>query len=151
MSHDIKNVKPKKSSRYTQGYFSGSTKIFESQRNKPVIYRSSWELYFMKWLESNPNVKGWGSECIGIKYILVTDHSEHTYYPDYLIEFISGEKWLVEIKPLSQTKKPKHHNYNSYEWQTYIKNCCKWRAANQFAQKNNIKFKILTEHTINRL
>ena len=152
-SHDIKALAPKRNSRYTQGYVNPDecTKLFESQKGKPIIYRSSWELYFIKWCENNPTIKYWGSECVPIKYILSTDHSQHTYYPDYIIEFQNGECWLVEIKPLNQTKRPKNKKYNSPAWQTYIKNCCKWRAANEFAKHNNIKFKIITEKTINRL
>lgn len=151
--HDIKALKPKKNSRYTQGYVNPAEckKLFESQKSKPIIYRSSWEYYFIKWCEGNPAIRYWGSECVPISYILCTDNTQHIYYPDYIIEFMSGETWLVEIKPLSQTKKPKSKDYNSPAWKTYIKNRCKWKAANEFAKQNNLKFKIITENTINKL
>lgn len=153
MSHNIKQLKPKKNGRYEQGYINplGCNKVFESQKGKPIIYRSSYELAFVEWCETSKNVKKWGSECVPIKYILCTNGTQHTYYPDYIVEMESGEVYLIEVKPFNQTQKPKSSDYYSYAWQTYIKNRCKWEAAKLFCEHNNMKFKILTERVISKL
>ena len=154
MSHNIKLLKPNKNGRHKQGYINPKTcrRLFESQKNVPIIYRSSWELKFMEWCETSPQVKRWGSECVPIQYTYALDNNTHTYYPDYIVELNSGECWIVEIKPYNQTQKPKDtFDVNSPSWQTYIKNVCKWKAAVKFANQNGLKFKILTEHTIEKL
>ena len=61
------------------------------------------------------------------------------------------KKYIVEIKPEKQTKRPDFTNSKCrkatmlYEQMTYITNCAKWEAARSFAKKNNIEFIILTE------
>ena len=64
-----KHLKPKKNGRFQQGYINPNSckKLFESVKNQPIIYRSSWEKRFIYWCESNKNVKYWGSECTCIK------------------------------------------------------------------------------------
>ena len=64
MSHDIKQLKPQVDGRYYQGHINPASckKLFPSQSNQPIIFRSSYERSFINWLESNPNVKAWGSE-----------------------------------------------------------------------------------------
>ena len=79
MSHDIKNLKPQKHSRYDQGYINPSTckKVFESQIGKPIIFRSSLERKFVSWCESTKSVIRWGSECIQVPYTDPRDGSQH--------------------------------------------------------------------------
>lgn len=153
-SHNIKLLKPNRNARTRQGYVNPLKchRLFESQKIIPIIYRSSWEFKFMQWCETSPNVRHWGSECVPIEYTLISDNTTHTYYPDYIVELNSGECWLVEIKPFAQTQRPRSpYDSNSVEWKTYIKNYCKWKAAKDFANRNGLKFKILTEHTIEKL
>lgn len=146
---DIKKLKPDKKSRYKQGAVSPATcrKLFESQRNKPIIYRSSYEWRFINWLEHSTRVKRWGSECIAIPYVL--GGKTHTYYPDYVVEIDTGDVWVVEIKPKNQTRKPT--NQNTYAWEQWLKNKEKWRYAIDYCNKHNLSFKIFTEDVINRL
>lgn len=153
MSHDIKELKPQRGSksRYKQGYINPGVckKLFPGQENIPIIYRSSYELKFVEWCEKSDKVKHWGSECLKIPYYSVLDKKQHSYYPDYVLELTSGEIWVVEIKPYSQTKKPINENcWASKEW---IKNMCKWKAAQDFCKSRGLKFKIYTEHTIENL
>ena len=147
---DIKKLNPSKSSRYKQGYVNPLTckKLFSSLNNERIIYRSSYELKFIMWLESSNKVKNWGSECICIPYLFI-DGSTHKYYPDYFVEMVDGEKILIEIKPHNQTQKPV--NENCWAYKEYVKNTCKWKAAIEFCEKKGYKFKILTEKTINQL
>ena len=149
MNNIIKHVKPSKKSRYQQGYINPQSckKLFESVKNQPIIYRSSYEKKFMVWCENSPIVKVWGSECIEIPYIM--NNKPHRYYPDYVLELNDGRKILVEIKPKSQTIKPT--NMNCYAWEQWIKNQHKWTAAKQWCDRNGLEFWILTEDTINKL
>ena len=101
----IKNNKPKKNSRFHQGYIPTSmcSKLFRSTKNEPIIYRSGLEYQFICFCENNPKIKQWASEPISIKYNCRLDNKEHDYYPDYVIETINGDKIIVEIKPYNQT------------------------------------------------
>lgn len=147
---NIKSLKPSKTSRYTQGYINQSTckKLFPQLSNQTIIYRSSYELKFITWLENNNKVKHWGSECICIPY-LYKDGSTHKYYPDYFVEMVNGDKIVVEIKPYNQTQKP--INENCWAAKEYMKNMCKWKAAIEFCKNKGYIFKVLTEKTINQL
>ena len=104
---NIKNLNPSKSSRYKQGCIDPKSckKLFKSISNEKIIYRSSYELKFIVWLENNDKVKYWGSECFCIPY-LYKDGTTHKYYPDYFIEMVDGTKLVIEIKPYNQTQKP---------------------------------------------
>lgn len=147
---DIKKLTPSKKSRYKQGYIDPRTckKLFESLSRDRIIYRSSYELKFITWLENSDKVKRWGSECMKIPYLWV-DGSTHSYFPDYVVEMESGEIMLVEIKPYNQTHKPL--NENCWGAKEYAKNMCKWKAAQEFCKKKGYTFKVLTEKTINQL
>lgn len=144
---DIKNLKPNKKSRYSQGYLDPHSCKKYIDPSHPIIYRSSYEKKFIIWCENNPNVERWGSEVIQIPYKI--KGSNHTYNPDFYVEMSNGEKWLVEIKPKHQTTKPT--NENSWLMNEWIKNNYKWRAAMNFCESKGIKFKILTEDTIRLL
>lgn len=147
---NIKQLKPSKSSRYTQGYVDPTTckKLFEQVSNQRIIYRSSYELKFITWLENSDKVKQWGSECFYIPY-LYKDGTTHKYYPDYFVEMVDGTKLVVEIKPYNQTQKP--INANCWAAKEYVKNICKWKAAIEFCKNKGYIFKVLTEKTINQL
>lgn len=149
--HSIKRVKPKIYSKYKQGYINAQSckKLFASEKNKPIIYRSSWEKKFILWCERCEKVKHWGSECIGIPYILPLDGNVHTYYPDFIVEMVDGTIIVVEIKPSNQVEQPLTEN--SYSMTAWIKNRAKWNAIVEICNTKNYKFCILTEKTINKL
>jgi hypothetical protein len=146
----IKHLKPKQNSRYKQGYIDPQSckKLFESISKEAIIYRSSYELKFIMWLENSDKVARWGSECFYIPYMFV-DGTTHRYWPDYFVEFVDGTKMVVEVKPYNQTKKP--INENCWAAKEYAKNMCKWKATMEFCKKKGYEFKILTEKTINQL
>lgn len=145
----IKSLKPRKTSRYTQGYINPKSCKKLINQNEPVIYRSSYEKKFIVWLESSTNVIRWGSECCCIPYLFV-DGKTHKYYPDYYVEFKDGAKMLVEIKPYNQTHKPTNED-NAWANREWARNSCKWKAAMEFCESKGLQFKILTEKTIERL
>lgn len=148
---DIKNFLPKKDTRFHQGVLSPLIfhKVFPSQKNKPIIYRSSWERKFIGWAEHNKGVKYWGSECGGIKYRSSVDNNIHTYYPDFFLEMEDGRKIVVEIKPKNQVKKPEGNN--PWMVKTWMKNMSKWKTLKEICDQKNWSFWIITEDTVNRL
>ena len=70
---------------------------------RKITYRSSWERYVMKWLDKNPHVKRWNSECIVIPYFCNADGKRRRYYMDFYVEMENGTTYLWEVKPLKET------------------------------------------------
>ena len=60
-------------------------------------YRSSWELTTIRHLNSNPNVTSVRYESVVIPYDF--DGMQKNYVPDFLVENLQGETYLVEVKP----------------------------------------------------
>ena len=118
-----------------------------------IIYRSLWELRFMRYLDSHPDVLFWASEEIIIPYISPLDRKVHRYFPDFLIRTKSADgsinTTLIEIKPFVQTrapiKKEKHPRRYINEVKTYGVNMAKWKAAEEFCRDKKWQFKVLTE------
>ena len=117
------------------------------------IYRSGWELKFFRWCDLNENVTAWDSECVIVPYNNPLTGRINRYFVDGLITIneTNGPKtYLIEIKPSKQTvppvsKKSKKKTTMIYEQKTYIQNRAKWAAAEKWAKKKGIEFKILTE------
>jgi len=118
-----------------------------------IIYRSSWELKFMKYCDLNKNILEWGSEEIVIPYRSPLDGRVHRYFVDFYIKVkdINNkiQKYLVEVKPKKQTKEPRVQKRmtKSYirEVTEYAKNQAKWSAAKEFCDDRNYKFILITE------
>lgn len=124
-----------------------------------IIYRSSWELKVMMFLDSHPNVVRWGSEEIAIPYESPVDGRIHRYYPDFFVEQINKdgkkERLLIEVKPKHQTQPPdikskmtpKGMISKKYlnEVMTYGVNQAKWKAAIEICKDRGWKFQIMTE------
>ena len=149
-NNHIKKLKPRKKSRYHQGYIpiDQCKKLFGSVKDEPIIYRSGLELQFIQFCENNPKITKWASEPISIPYFSRLKDKESHYYPDYIIENYKGERTIVEIKPYDQTVKPSSADS---EWlkEQWVINVDKWNAAKAFAEKNNMKFIIITEKFFN--
>ena len=75
-----------------------------------IIFRSSYELKFMKWCDFTPSVVAWGSEEVVIPYLSPVDNHIHRYFVDFYIKVKDRnnkvQKYLIEIKPLKFTKEP---------------------------------------------
>ena len=118
-----------------------------------IVYRSLWELRFMKWCDSSKSVIEWGSETVIIPYVSPVDKRIHRYFVDFYIKVKTSsnliEKYLVEIKPERFTKPPeiperKTKKFIDEVFQ-YGVNDAKWKAAFEFCKDRNMKFIILTE------
>ena len=121
-----------------------------------IIYRSSWELKFMRYCDRNNNIISWASEEFSIPYVSPVDNRVHRYFPDYLIKVKEStgkiKTYVVEVKPKKQTtppKKPKRQTKSYlYECQMYAVNQAKWIAAKEFCLDNGVEFKIITENEL---
>lgn len=117
--------------------------------------RSSWEYFYFSKLDRNALVIEWSSEEIIIPYISPKDGKCHRYFPDcYFAEKTSRgiERYIVEIKPKSQTKPPKVPKRKTKKYlneiMTYSINAAKWEAARQYCDKMGFKFIIATEKEV---
>ena len=117
-----------------------------------IVYRSMWELRFMKYCDKNPYILEWSSEEIAIPYRGL-DNRIHRYYPDFKIKYRNARNELIveiiEVKPKAQTKKPTKKNkpYGRYlkEARTYGINQLKWESAREYCKDRCYKFRIITE------
>ena len=119
-----------------------------------IIYRSSWELRFMRWCDQNSAVVKWSSETTVIPYICPTDNRPHRYFVDFKIQVKdkSGnlKTYLVEIKPDIQTRPPQQPKKKTKRYITEVmtwgKNDAKWKAAKEYCMDRGYEFVILTEY-----
>jgi len=121
------------------------------------IYRSNYELQFLKWCDANPKIEKILYEKIVIPYKCKTDNKLHRYYVDCMIsmkESTGIKKYLIEIKPFRQTIPPKHSKrkkqstilQENFNWVKNNKG--KWPAAKQFCKMKGWRWCILTERGI---
>lgn len=113
-----------------------------------IIYRSLLERRFMSGLDLSDEIVEWNSEEVVVPYLYEVDMAMHRYFVDFYVKTKSGEMYLIEIKPYSQTLRPKKtKNTNKYimESQTYIKNKNKWEHATRFAKSMGMEFIVITE------
>lgn len=118
-----------------------------------VVYRSLWELRFMKWCDGNASILEWGSETVVIPYVSPVDRKVHRYFVDFFIKVLDKtgktQKYLIEIKPEKFTKPPpipkrKTKQFIDEVFQ-YGVNEAKWKAAFEYCEDRKMKFMILTE------
>ena len=118
-----------------------------------IIYRSLWELKFMKYCDSNINILEWGSEEMYVWYRSPVDNRPHRYFPDFYIKAKESngqiKKYIIEVKPKKQTAPPakpkrqtKGYLREAFE---YARNQAKWKAANEWCIDRGFEFKVLTE------
>lgn len=115
-----------------------------------IIFRSSWELHFFKWLDANDSVLKYGSEELSIPYISPLDGRVHRYFPDLIILYKhkdgSIRKEIIEIKPFKETvPTPK---MSERDKQVLAVNMAKWQAAGEFANMYGATFRVVTEKTL---
>lgn len=140
--------------KYYKGRFiPKNPKKYVGRNSKNIIHRSFWELKFMRYLDNNPNILEWSSECVIIPYVSPIDKKIHSYYPDFYVKKQKRDgtiiKEIIEIKPNRQTKRPEKKNKSKKtyltEHATFLVNSAKWRYAKEFCNKHNMEFTIITE------
>lgn len=120
-----------------------------------IIYRSTYELKMMTYLDESHNVLEWSSENVVVPYKSPIDNQVRKYYIDFYAKIINEkneiESYLFEVKPKKFTQPPKERKSNAYikEVKEFLKNQAKWQAAELYCKENNFKFKIITEENLN--
>lgn len=122
-----------------------------------IIYRSSWELRLMLWLDKHPDILTWSSESVVVLYHYPPGHMRR-YFPDFLVTRTGKdgivETVMVEVKPEIQTLPPKPprdgRGKSRYlnEMVTFTKNQAKWQAAEAYCSKRGWRFMLMTERNL---
>jgi len=117
-----------------------------------IIYRSSWEVRVMKYLDDNPSIIWWASEEMFVRYYNPIDNKIHRYFPDFIakVQKKNGEvvTYMIEVKPERETKPPIQKRKTQRflkESVTYVINQSKWKAATEFCKDHGWEFKVVTE------
>ena len=126
---------------------------------KNITYRSSWELFIMKLLDNNPDVKQWNSEEIVIPYFSESDGRKRRYFIDMAIWWKDGNISLWEIKPAVQTLPPVPPVKNTAAAKrtyanavyNYGVNISKWKATIKICKEKGWRFNIITEDTLKKM
>ena len=141
----------KRTSKFKQGIFRPAHPE-KYKGTQPILYRSSYELKYMRWADYNPAVISWGSESIIIPYQNPLTGKVSRYFVDSNITLRTKDgtlkKYLIEIKPSIQTMPPKPGKNTKAllrRQAEYVKNRAKWDAATQWSKKKGYEFTILTE------
>jgi len=131
--------KPKNISKYSGNY-------------ENIQYRSLWERQVFRFCDDNPNVISWCSEEVVVSYLCKTDGKMHRYFVDLKITFKTGATYLIEIKPQKETIPPKQPTRQTKRYitevMTYVKNSCKWEAADIYARQRGWIFEVWHEKTL---
>jgi hypothetical protein len=141
---------------YSGKYLPSNCKKYKGNPTN-IVYRSLWELKFMKWCDSNNNILEWGSEEIIVPYRSPIDGKYHRYFVDFYVKVITRtgdiKKYLIEIKPKKQTMEPAVQNRKTKKYitevTTYVVNQAKWEAAREWCADRKLEFLILTEDHLN--
>lgn len=75
----------------TKGFFKPrNPKKYRGDPTK-IVYRSSWELKFMGYLDAHSDVVEWASEEFSIPYRSPIDNRIHRYFPDFLVKKVNAD------------------------------------------------------------
>ena len=116
-----------------------------------VVYRSSWELKYMKYLDRHPSVLEWASENVIIPYYNQIEKKTRRYFVDFYVKIQNPEgeikKYIIEVKPASQSfhERVGKSKQNQSAW---VVNQAKWSAASAWCKQKGIFFRIVTEDDI---
>lgn len=122
-----------------------------------IVYRSLWELKFMKWCDNSPSVLEWGSEEFIIPYLSPVDQRIHRYFVDFYIKIQDRhgniQRYLIEIKPKKFTQPPQKPSRVTARFLEEVRNWginqSKWKSATEFCENRGWRFMVLTETDLN--
>ena len=101
----------RKDGKYHQGKFNPQNpEKYKGKDIKNIIYRSSWELKFMRNCDRKENILEWGSEEFFIPYYDPTTRKVRRYFPDFYMKVKDRDgnivRYVIEVKPKKQVLKP---------------------------------------------
>lgn len=116
----------------------------------PIYYRSSWELKVMEKFDTHPNVVNWASESLKIPYRNPFTDKYTVYVPDFLVTYVDAKgnrlTEIIEVKPAKETFLSEAKSQRAKA--AVALNTFKWAAAQQFASKHGMRFRVLNENNI---
>jgi hypothetical protein len=136
--------------KYAQGFFIPKNPE-KYVGNGKIRYRSSWELTFMMFADSNPKVIKWASESIQIPYRNPLSGKQTIYVPDFFVVYQDRNgktiSELIEIKPKAQTMITEKTR-SARDRASIAVNHYKWQAAQAWCSRMGVKFRVITESDI---
>jgi hypothetical protein len=134
-----------------------STGIFTPKHPEKYIgrgsirWRSSWELTFMIFLDSNPNILNWASEAIKVPYVHPITRKKTIYVPDFFVVYENkfGKRMaeVVEIKPKKQSI-IESKTASLRDRAIVAINHAKWTACQAYCKQQGFTFRVITEDQI---
>jgi len=124
-----------------------------------IVYRSGWERKFMRRCDTDPSILQWTSE-FPIQYYSTVDKKVRRYFVDFIVKTrkTNGviQNQMIEIKPHREKflpEPPKIRNRKRQqrylqEMMTYKRNQDKWKAAELFAAKHGMVFKVMDQYAL---
>lgn len=116
----------------------------------PIIWRSSWELKVMQLFDKHPSIVNWASESVKIPYLNPFTNKHTVYIPDFIVTYYDADgKYcaeMIEVKPAKETFLEKAKSPKAKA--AFALNTFKWAAAQEFAKKHNMTFRVLNENNI---
>ena len=135
-------------SRTAKGLYQVSHKEKYLGKSTP-IYRSSWELNFMKFCDNHTSITQWSSEPLRIPYLHPFTGKKTVYVPDFLIQYQDKngnvKTEVIEVKPANQTYAESVGRSKNNQAH-FIINQAKWSAARDFCKQQGIIFRVVTEN-----
>ena len=127
--------------------------------NTNIIYRSSWEVRFMKKFDEEDWCLSWSSEEVIVPYKSPVDGKWHRYFVDFVIKIKDNKgnikTWMIEVKPKKQTKPPEIPKRKTRKFinevVTWNVNEAKWKAAKEYCKDRAWEFVIFTEDQLPKL
>jgi len=133
-------------SRTHKDIFEPTNKQKYAGTNLPV-YRSSWELVFMRFCDTNPSIEKWSSEPLKIPYFNPVENKYKPYRPDFLVVYIDrdGKRHaeIVEIKPAKESNLAEARSRRD-KIRLAI-NMAKWKAASEYCRAHGLTFRVINE------
>lgn len=113
-------------------YSGVKSRIYSRYEDKFISFDSNWEKFWFINESNNPDIVSIRRCNISIPY--TNQYGEtHRYIPDFIVEYYSGNRELVEIKPSSRLNE--------------IDTILKIKSGISYAFLHNLNYKILTEIT----
>lgn len=133
--------------KWAQGIYTPKNPQKYIGKHKPK-YRSSWELVFMQFLDSNDSILYWASEAMRIPYKHPLTGKPTIYVPDFFVvyqnKFGKQIAEVVEIKPKKQSI-IESKVASAKDRAIVAINHAKWQAAMAYCKSQGLTFRVITE------
>lgn len=112
------------------------------------VWRSSWEMAMMMFLDNNKHIIHWASEPIYIQYRHPFTGKMAKYIPDFFVVYENKHKKrvaeILEIKPRNQTISEGKRVSKKDQIAMAI-NRAKWKAASLYCKQQGLVFRVINE------